>query len=263
MRSTARTMSCRWRRPPLCVVDIGVDIGVSAVSEQARRPPDKHSSGSEASNEERRKGAIGFNKDFPYINAKAACIKCGDGWMPGYWHRRARRQLPGMPRHFDPLADKIMCDHCRNKYPLGPYYFQEYKPYVTEAEVERVRMESRADYIDPAKKAAECFEKYCEQECKVPAAELDETTAQLCPPAPARKLAVGSMVQLNSAGLVVESDYDWSADPLAPHPRVSEVWCPGTCLVPRFQTLEPKPQTRNRTLEVTSEPTLEPAFGVA
>ena len=57
-----------------------------------------------------------------------------------------------MPRHFDPLADKIVCDHCRNKYPLGPYYFPEYTPYVTEAEVERVRMESRADYIDPAKK---------------------------------------------------------------------------------------------------------------
>ena len=56
---------------------------------QARRPPDKHSSGSDASNEGR-KGALGFNKDFPYINAKAACIKCGDGWMPGYWHRRAR-----------------------------------------------------------------------------------------------------------------------------------------------------------------------------
>ena len=121
-----------------------------------------------------------------------------------------------MLRHFDPLADKIMCDQCRNKYPLGPYYFPEYKPYVTEAEVERVRMESQADYIDPAKKAAEFFEKYCEQQYKVPAAELDETTAQLCPPAPARKLDVGSMVQLNSAGLVVESDYDWSTDPLAP-----------------------------------------------
>ena len=88
----------------------------------ARRTPGKHSSGSEASNEERR-GTIGFNKDFPYINAKAACIKCGDGWMPGYWHRRARRQFPGMPRPFDPLADKIMRDHCHSKYPLGPYYF--------------------------------------------------------------------------------------------------------------------------------------------
>jgi hypothetical protein len=184
----------------------------------ARRPPGKHSSGSEASNEERR-GAIGFNKDFPYINAKAACIKCGDGWMPGYWHRRARRQLPGVPRPFDPLAGKIMCDHCRNKYPLGPYYFPEYKPYVTEAEVERVRMESRADYIDPAKKAAEFFEKYCEQNCKVPTAEPDKRATQLWPPAATRtdaKLTVGSLVQLNSAGLVVESDYDWSTDPLAP-----------------------------------------------
>ena len=77
-------------------------------------------------------------------------------------------------------------------------------------------MESRADYIDPAKKAAECFDQYCEQDCKVPAAELGETTIQLCPPAPAQTLAVGLMVQLNSAGLMVESDYDWSADPLAP-----------------------------------------------
>ena len=49
-----------------------------------------------------------------------------------------------------PLADKIMCNHCRNKYPLGLYYFPEYKPYITEAEVEHVRMESQADYIDPA-----------------------------------------------------------------------------------------------------------------
>ena len=63
--------------------------------------------------------------------------------------------IPGMPRHFDPLADKIMCDGCRNKYLLGPYYFPEYKPYVTEAEVERIRLESRADYIDPAKQSAE------------------------------------------------------------------------------------------------------------
>ena len=50
----------------------------------------------------------------------------------------------------------------------------------------------------------------------MPAAELNETTAQLCPPVPTRELDVGSLVQLNSAGLVVESDYDWSADPLAP-----------------------------------------------
>ena len=103
-----------------------------------------------------RHGGIGFSKDFPYINAMAACIKCGDGWMPGYWHRRARRQLPGMPRHFDLLAGKLMCGHCRNKYSLGLYYSPEYKPYVTEAEVERVRLESRADYIGPAKTAAVC-----------------------------------------------------------------------------------------------------------
>ena len=100
----------------------------------ACEPPRKRSSGSEASNEERR-GAVSFNKDFPYINAKAACIKCGDGWMPGYWHWRACVHVLGMPRHFDPLANKIMCDHCCNKYPLGLYYctFREYTPYATEA----------------------------------------------------------------------------------------------------------------------------------
>ena len=85
-----------------------------------------------------------------------------------------------------------------------------------------VRMESRAGpttSTQPRKLRRSSKLKYCEQECReceVPAAELDETTAQLCPPTPARKLDVGSMVQLNSAGLVVESDYDWSADPLAP-----------------------------------------------
>ena len=118
---------------------------------QAHRLADRRSSGSDASNESR-KGALGFNKDFPYSNAKAACIKCGDGWMPGYsgWHRRTCVHIRGFPVPFDPLADKIVCDGCLNKYPLGPYYFQEYKPYVTEAEVERVRLESRANYINVA-----------------------------------------------------------------------------------------------------------------
>ena len=139
---------------------------------QARRPPDRHSSGSDASNEGR-KGALGFNKDFPYINAKAACIKCGEGWMPGYWHRRARVHVRGYPTPFDPLADKIMCDGCRNKYPLGPYYFKEYTPYVTKAEVERVRAESSADYVNPAEDAAACFEKYRAEKFNTGAAEHD------------------------------------------------------------------------------------------
>ena len=39
-----------------------------------------------------------------------------------------------MLRHLDLLAGKVMCDHCRKKYLLGPYYFLEYKPYTTEAE---------------------------------------------------------------------------------------------------------------------------------
>ena len=42
---------------------------------------------------------------------------------------------------------------------------------MTEAEVERVRRESQADYIDPARQSAECFKEYCTQECKVFAAE--------------------------------------------------------------------------------------------
>ena len=65
-----------------------------------------------------------------------ACIKCGNGWMPGYWHQRTHRQYPGMLRHFNLLASKTMCDHCCNKCPLSLYYFSEYKPYITEAEVE-------------------------------------------------------------------------------------------------------------------------------
>ena len=162
LRSSMRSMSPSWRglrRTPLVHSRHRLDDELSVASASsargqhqhahgrkrgqrpARRPPDRHSSGSEASNEERR-GAVGFNKDFPYINAKAACIKCGDGWMPGYWHRRARMHVPGMLRHFDPLADKIMCDHCRNKYPLGLHDFPDYKAYVMEAEVERARLES-------------------------------------------------------------------------------------------------------------------------
>ena len=194
------------------MVDDSVDISASVVSEQHAGPPSKHSSGSEASNKEQC-GTIGFNKDFSYINAKAACIKCGgDGWMPRYWHQHAHRQLPGMPRHFDPLADKTMCGHCCNKYLLGLYYFPEYRPYIMEAEVERVRMESQVDYINPAEKAAKCFEKYCVQE------KPGEVAAQLCPPVPARGLTVGSLVQLNSVGFMIESaiEYDWSTDPLEP-----------------------------------------------
>ena len=43
---------------------------------------------------------------------------------------------------------------------------------MTEAEVERVRAESSAEYVDPAKNAAACFDKYCAQECG--SAVLDE-----------------------------------------------------------------------------------------
>jgi hypothetical protein len=134
------------------------------------RPPDRPDYGSDASNEDR-KGALGFNKDFPYINARAACIKCGDGWMPGYWHRGVRVNQRGFTRIYDPLADKIMCDHCRNKYPLGPYYFPVYEPIVTEAATARIVAENQPDYIDPAQLSAACFDKYCVQEYRKFAAE--------------------------------------------------------------------------------------------
>ena len=56
--------------------------------------------------------------------------------------------------------------------PLGPYYFQEYKAYVTKAEVERVRAESSAEYVDPAKNATACYDEYRAQEYRT--AMLDE-----------------------------------------------------------------------------------------
>ena len=91
------------------------------------RPPGKHGSGSDVSNESC-KGVLDFNKDFPCINAKAVCIKCSDGWMPRYWHWCTRMHIPGMPGYFDPLADKIMYVwHCCSKYPLSLYYFPECK----------------------------------------------------------------------------------------------------------------------------------------
>ena len=42
---------------------------------------------------------------------------------------------------------------------------------MTEAEVERVRQESWADYIDPATRSAACFDEYCAQEFERIAAE--------------------------------------------------------------------------------------------
>ena len=150
-------MSCWLCQPHLHERDLSVNLDVSMVSDRhAARPPDRHGSGSDVSNKGH-KGAIGFNKDFPFINTRAACVKCSDRWMPRYWHWRTCMHIPGMLRHFDPLADKIMCNHCRNKYLLSPYYFQEYKAYMTEAEVECVCAESSAEYVDPAKDAAACL----------------------------------------------------------------------------------------------------------
>ena len=144
-------VSCQWCQPPLCVVDIGVHISISMVTgyghrRQVHRPPDRHSSGSDASNKGR-KCALGFNKDFPYINMKVACITCGDRWMPGYCHHGMRVNMRGYTHKYDPLAGKIMCDNCCNKYLLGLYYFtdSEYEPYVTESAVECVHAESSAD----------------------------------------------------------------------------------------------------------------------
>ena len=105
------------------------------------------------------------------------------------------------PRHAEAFRPAGRQDHVRplpqQVLALGLSYFPEYKPYVMEAEVERVRMESRADYIDPARKAAECFEKSCEQKREVPTAELGKSATQLWPPAATRtdaKLTVGSLV---------------------------------------------------------------------
>ena len=71
--------------------------------------------------------------------------------MPGYWHHGVCMNQCSFTHKYDLLADKIMCDHCRNKYPLGPYYFPEYEPYMTESAVARVRAESSSDYVDLAK----------------------------------------------------------------------------------------------------------------
>ena len=70
--STAQMTSCWLCRPCLREKNLGVHVGASVHGQRpVCKPPSKHSSGSEASNAERR-GAVGFNKDFPYINAKAA-----------------------------------------------------------------------------------------------------------------------------------------------------------------------------------------------
>ena len=79
------------------------------------------------------------------------------------------------------MADKIMCDTCRNKYPLGPYYFPEYELYVTESAAARVRAESSGDYVDLAKAAASCFDDYCKERCEVSAAEHAAVHASALP----------------------------------------------------------------------------------
>ena len=53
--------------------------------------------------------------------------------------------------------------HCRNKYPLGPYYFPVYEPIVTEAATARIVAENQPDFIDPAEHAAALYKRYSDQ----------------------------------------------------------------------------------------------------
>ena len=53
--------------------------------------------------------------------------------MPGYWHCGVHMNQHGFTHIYDLLADKIMCNHCCNKYLLSLYYFLVYKLIVTEA----------------------------------------------------------------------------------------------------------------------------------
>ena len=116
-------MRCQLPRPCLGEKDLGVHISASVVSDQhaglptgaalVLTPPTKSVAARSAS-----------TRIFPTPRPRPrASSAASDGWMPGYWHQCARMHVPGMLRHFDPLADKIMCDHCCNKHPLGLYYF--------------------------------------------------------------------------------------------------------------------------------------------
>ena len=84
---------------------------------------------------------VRFNQDFPHYNVRGVCIRCGSGWLPGYWRRQARYGPPSN-RPYDPLADKIICDSCRSAHPLGPFCFPEYYTYVTDDAVRRVQAEA-------------------------------------------------------------------------------------------------------------------------
>ena len=94
---------------------------------------------------------VRFNQDFPHYNVRGVCIRCGSGWLPGYWRRQARYGPPSN-RAYDPLADKIICDSCRSAHPLGPFCFPEYYTYVTDDAVRRVQAE--ADTASPAAETA-------------------------------------------------------------------------------------------------------------
>ena len=114
---------CAWLGWGLGGLRAGVHIGASVARDRraglltsaalALRPPPKGNAALLGSTRTPR----------PFINARAACIKCGEGWMPGYWHCGARVHMRGFVRKYDPFSDKITCGHCRSNYPLGPYYF--------------------------------------------------------------------------------------------------------------------------------------------
>ena len=59
----------------------------------------------------------------------------------------------GMLRHYNPLADKIMCDLCRQAHLLSTFYFTDYEDYITKAVVKHILAESADDYVKPAKQS--------------------------------------------------------------------------------------------------------------
>ena len=92
-----------------------------------------------------------------------------DAWLLALWC--VCESACGFTHIYDPLADKIMCDHCCNKYPLSLYYFLVYKLIVTEAATVHIVAENQPNYINPAKQPAVCFENYRMQQCRKFAAE--------------------------------------------------------------------------------------------
>ena len=101
-----------------------------------------------------------YNRNFPCINVRGVCIKCGDGWMVGSWQRRPRFILlpTNCPdKDFDNLTGKKLCDGCHKAHPLAPHMFSVWQPEVTDETVRLVHQKLEPTYIDPAKSAATYF----------------------------------------------------------------------------------------------------------